>query len=414
MSNRSLPPFRPRPLPLVAAALLAAVLLAGLAGPDPSTASVPTAAEAAPLPGAPVEGGGAAGLAASAKRTPTPTPTPRPLLPTATTVASPTASPNPGGILFGVYPTEASATTSPSGTTVVARMQQLRGNRPFDAHLYMSYNDAGQSWFWSYYDGQLQQYAGASPPFSITLTLRYKLASTGSPADPAGYARWVTSVVARYGARIARYNIGNEGNITWGDPAASDGPFAGVNDAVVQGVIAAKQQLTAMGAASTVGFDVADTGNASDATYVQTLMTSGGTTFRAALGWFAWHTYPGVWPAGTGNTYQDMTTSLNRARTIMANNGLGSAVPLLVTETGYPVLDAVDQASRLQAILQAACDQRAALNIAQVSVFSLRDFNTASSTFTDHYGLTQSDAAMTIKPAWNVMLDAVQSSGCSR
>ncbi len=307
-------------------------------------------------------------------------------------------NPSSPRVLFGVYPGggngELGYVAPPSPDRIINSLNQLRGSQPFSVHLYTA---------WSWYDQQsldadIARYTGAG--YSVTLTIKYSPPS-GREGDANGFAGFVRTIVDRYGknAGVERFVIGNEINVANGNPDSSDGPIPGVRDATIQGVIAARQELQKIGSRAEVGTDVAVLDRNADAQFLQELTRQGGASFAAAISFIGINVYPGLWPAGTGDAYGDMTTYLQNARYAIDAAGLGSTVKIRVLENGFPTLDDAEQASRLNGFVRAVCDNAASLGITGYTWFDLWDANSASNSIYGHYGLLRSD--LSAKPSFS-------------
>ena len=346
------------------------------------------------------EGLGSHNTASKQKKQTTPTPTVTP------TQASTSSA---GQVLFGVYPGggtgEVGYVAPPSTSQIVGAINQLRGSRPASVHLYTA---------WSWYsqaalDTDIQNYTGAG--YSVSLTIKYSPPS-GNVGDTTGFAAFVRTVVDRYStnARVTQFVIGNEINVVNGDPGSSDGPIAGVGPAVIQGVIAARQELDRLHPSAQVGTDLAVLERNTDAQFMQGLAQQGGAQFVSAISFMGLNVYPGLWPVGSGDPYGDMATYLTNARYTLSSSGFGPGVSINVLENGYPTLDENQQSTKLDAFVHAVCDNASALGITGYSWFDLWDANTASTSIFGHYGLLRSD--MTQKPAFARYQQAFASS-CS-
>ncbi len=321
---------------------------------------------------------------------------------TPTTTATPTPVENSGTgsgqVLFGVYPGggngQVGYVAPPSSSQIVAVVDQLRGGRPASVHLYTAW-----SWYdQSALDADIHTYSSAG--YAIALTIKYSPPS-GHVGDVAGFASFVQSVVERYGtnANVKEYVIGNEINVVNGDPGSSDGPISGVREATIQGVISASQALARLGSRAKVGTDLAVLDRNVDAKFMQDLAQQGGSNFMSAISVMGLNVYPGLWPVGTGDPYQDMATYLTNARYTLSSAGFGQNVSIDVLENGYPTLDENLQSTKLDGFVRAICDNTTALGISGYSWFDLWDANTSSTSIYGHYGLLRSD--LTKKPAFS-------------
>ncbi len=310
-------------------------------------------------------------------------------------------------MIFGVYPDAGNGqignASSPEHALVLDAIQQLRGNQPFDVHLYTAWswhNDADL-------DAKINAYTAAG--LTITLTIKYS-PPAGSDGDVKGYARFVQKIVRRYGANpaVQRYVIGNEANVTWGDPGSSDGPFKNASRAVVEGVAAASQQLSLMRSSAQVGTSMAIIEPGHDARFLQQLATLGGRQFMRSVSFIGINVYPGIWPVGTGDPYADMVTHLQTTRSGMSRAGFGPAVSIAVLENGFPTTDDADQTARLTLMTQAVCSVASEVGVSSFSWFGLIDADSQSDNPYAHFGLLRSDLSK--RPAFDRYQEVVATS----
>ena len=298
------------------------------------------------------------------------------------------AAPQP--VMFSVYPEGGNGEVgyvSASGEDVIlASLNQLRGDRPFSVHLFTA---------WSWHDEQdldakIARYSSAG--LFITLSIKYS-PPNGREGDIAGYSKFVETVVRRYGSNpnLHRFVIGNEANVTWGNPSSSDGPFANSAEAIARGTISAKRVLARMKSTAQVGFNIAITERNTDAAFIQKLVDLGGESFVQSVSFLGINVYPGLWPVGSGDAYTDMTAYIGDARYALTAAGLGPNVSLDILENGFPTADDEAQELRLEQMVQAVCDSRAEFGVTGYSWFGLLDADSASSNEFAHYGLLRSD-----------------------
>ena len=291
---------------------------------------------------------------------------------------------------FSVYPEggngEVGYVAASDDDRVLEALDTLRGEQEFGVYLFTA-------WSWHNQDDldrKIDLYTDRG--YQITLMIKYS-PPDGREGDADGYARFVSGVVQRYAENSAmqRFVIGNEANVTWGNPGSSDGPFMGVEDAIVHGVIAARRAIFAAGSDAELGFNIAITGRDYDAWWVQQLTSNGGAEFVAAVQFMGFNVYPGLWPEGTGDAYADMATYLGDARHALTAAGLGRSVSLVVLENGFPTPDDTDQAERLKQMVQAVCDTRYEHGVSGYTWFGLLDADSSSDNQFAHYGLLRSD-----------------------
>ncbi|HMM43441.1 MAG TPA: hypothetical protein PKA95_16225 [Thermomicrobiales bacterium] len=307
-------------------------------------------------------------------------------------------------VIFGVYPDAGNGqvgnVSSPEHAQVIDAIQQLRGNQPFDVHLYTAWswhNDADL-------DAKINAYTAAG--LAITLTIKYS-PPVGRDGDVKGYAKFVQQIVRRYGsnAAVQRYVIGNEANVTWGDPSSSDGPFKNASRAVVDGVAAASQQLALMKSPAQIGTSMAIIEPGHDARFLQSLATMGGRQFVRSVSFIGINVYPGIWPVGSGDPYADMVTHLRTTRSAMSRAGFASGVSIAVLENGFPTADDADQSARLTPMVKAVCSVAGEVGVSSYSWFGLIDSDSWSDNPYAHFRLLRSDLSK--RPSFDLYKEAV-------
>ena len=291
----------------------------------------------------------------------------------------------------------------------MAALEQLRApGRPFVLHLYASYTGA-DGWSAAQQVGQeIEQYGHAG--FQTELVLCYRPADGGSSGDIGGFVEFVRQTVQSLGPMpgFVSLQVTNEAN-QGGSPNTSDGYYAGAKDALIDGVIAAKDEIRTNGFDQVkVGFNWAYATDGSESAFWRYLGRRGGRRFVDNLDWVGLDAYPGTWgPALGGRGLAAETTSFMdgalRAlrRTYLPLAGIPRTVPLRVSETGFPTgpgrTDAM-QVTVMKAAADAVYDARGAYNITGYRWFDLRDADSSSSSFESQYGLMRDDYSP--KPAF--------------
>ena len=243
--------------------------------------------------------------------------------------------------------------------------------------------------------------------YLVELQVRYHPAA-GQEGNVAGFIAFVREVVDRFGSnpRVVGLQVTNEVNFTV-SPDSSDGAYAGARDALIGGVIAAKDEARRRGFRQlTVGFNwFYRTDPNSEAGFWGYLRDHGGPAFVAAVDWVGLDAYPGtVFPPveAPGGERDAMVAAMSQLRRcFMPIAGLGSNMPIHVEENGWPTgpgrtEDAQVQA--LQTMVRAVHDFRGTYGVTDYRWFDLRDHNTSSSNFQHHYGLLRDDYSP--KPAF--------------
>src|SRR5215208_8202926 len=270
----------------------------------------------------------------------------------------------------------------PPGREVVVRL-----NRMFWAG-----GDAGLARFAALVDGY------ARSGFRTELQVRYH-PPEGRAGDIAGWLEYVRAAVRTFAPRpsVVALSITNEANLP-GSPNTSDGFYAGVRDALVQGVIAARAEADRLGRPDlSIGFSYADRNSpAADDAFWDELGRKGGAAFAAAVGHVGLQVYPGLfWPPVTTDPAGDVVEALNLLRGCwMPKAGLGPAVPLWVTENGYATRGGTGeqrQAADLTATLAALARYSGTLGITDYRYFNLRDNRSTGPDLFDAVGLLFDD-----------------------
>jgi hypothetical protein len=329
-------------------------------------------------------------------------------------------------LVFGIYPGGAAGTVGAAGQTrqevPEARRQALRqlrggGSRPFVLHLYESYtrpSDAAAIPTWL-----ASEIAGyTADRFEIELVLASR------PADPsgdvAGFTEFVRARVRQLASnrRVAHVQVTNEANVA-GAPNAADGAYPGARDALVRGVIAAKEEARRVGRPKLqIGFNWAYQRGSAEAAFFSSLRAAGGSAFADAVDWVGLDAYPGTWgpalsPGDPAAAVRKATLDAIRTlrRTLMPRAGLSRA-RVHISESGYPTGPARSETMQqtvMRAAVGAVAAARGKYRVTDYRWFDLRDADTANASFESHYGLTRDD--YTPKPAFFTYRDLISRLG---
>ena len=234
----------------------------------------------------------------------------------------------------------------------------------------------------------------------------------GREGDIEGFEQFVRTAVRRLGRRraVAGFSITNEANFP-ASPNTSDGAYEGVVDALVTGVIAARQELRKLKRPRLdVGFNVMWRYSPdSDRKFWEDIGAHPeAAAFRRAVGNVGVQVYPGlVWPPSRlpGRTAGDeIAEALTLVRDCyMPKAGLDRRVQLWVSENGYATnlgRDEDSQATDLESTLDAVSKWSGALGITDYRYFNLRDNNSDGTDLFSAIGLLRDD--YTRKPAFAV------------
>jgi hypothetical protein len=328
-------------------------------------------------------------------------------------------------LVFGIYPGGAAGTVGPARQTrpevPEARREALRqlrgGARPFVLHLYDSYtrpSDSGAVPPWL--ASEIADYT--ADDFQIELVLAYRPADRSG--DVPGFTDFVRARVRQLAPnpRVVHLQVTNEANVA-GAPNAADGAYPGARDALVRGVIAAKDEARRAGRPKLqIGFNWAHERGPAAKAFFSSLRAAGGSAFADAVDWVGVDAYPGTWgpplPAGDpASAVRKSTLDAIRTlrRTHLPRAGLSRA-KLHVSESGYPTGPGRShkmQQTVLRAVVRAVDDARAKYGVTDYRWFDLRDADTADRSFESHYGLTRDDYSP--KPAFLTYRDLIARHG---
>ncbi|HEX2126319.1 MAG TPA: hypothetical protein VHF45_07150, partial [Thermoleophilaceae bacterium] len=245
--------------------------------------------------------------------------------------------------------------------------------------------------------------------YLVELQLRYH-PSPEQEGDLAAWESHVRDVVRRFGAnpRVVAIQVTNEVNITF-SPDSSDGAYEGARDALIRGVIAAKDEARRRGHRQLeIGFNWAyRTDPGSESTFWNHLRDNAPKAFHEALDWVGVDAYPGtVFPTAhtQGGERDGMVNAFSTFRCYAAGAGISERVPIKVEENGWPTEPPArsyeKQAEVLETLVRAVHDFRGTYNITDYRWFNLRDGDTTSANFQTQYGLMTDEYEP--KPAYPV------------
>jgi hypothetical protein len=268
--------------------------------------------------------------------------------------------------------------------------------------------------FWSDGEEGFRRYLELAERFTrrgylIELQVRYH-PSPEQEGDIAAWTEHVRQVIRRFGPnrRVIALQIANEVNITF-SPDSSDGAYEGARDALVQGVLAAKDEVRRTGHRNlAIGFNWAyRTDPPNETSFWQSLRDKGGPAFVAALDWIGLDAYPGtVFPPAQsqGGERDGMVNAMSSLRCYARIPGIPESVPMKIEENGWPTQPPSrsyeKQAEVLELMVRAAHDFRGTYNVVDYRWFNLRDGDTSSPLLFQHFGLLESDYDK--KPAFDV------------
>lgn len=216
-----------------------------------------------------------------------------------------------------------------------------------------------------------------------------------------GWLDFVRRTVRAEGHRIALLQICEEPNV---DLPALDGSTPNIRQALVQGVIAAKEEALACGHDLAVGFNAALNFDPAD-TFWPELGALADERFHRALDYVGLDFFPDVFRPVPPERLAEVVAAVLAGfrRDSLAKAGIGPSVPVRICEHGWPT--GPDRSERRQAevveeVVRTVAGLAAELTIESYAFFSLRDADSAGSGAFDRFGLLRDD--YTRKPAFDV------------
>jgi hypothetical protein len=280
----------------------------------------------------------------------------------------------------------------------LAKLAELRRpGAPFPLRLTRFFWRDGEAGFRSFL-ALTEQYT--SHGFPVELQVRYQ-PSQEQEGDIDAWVEHVREVVRRFGPNrlVVGLQIANEVNLTFSQDS-SDGSYDGARDALVRGVIAAKQEAERLGYGQLrIGFNWAyRTDPASETSFWQALRDRGGQQFGRSLDYIGLDVYPGTFfpPAESDmNGYRDaMVNAMSAIRCYATIPSIPASVPIEIGENGWPTFPGrsyEDQANTLRVMVQAVHDFRGTYNVRDYRWFNLRDSKTGDPGVFQNSGLLEDD-----------------------
>lgn len=237
------------------------------------------------------------------------------------------------------------------------------------------------------------------------------LRNTGFELD-----RWldlVRTVIRRHGDVLSSLQITNEPNLSF-----MDGSKPYVLDALVHGVIAAKDEVRRQGLAVDVGFGSVPQSPVALPAFWDNTAAKGGPAFVDAVDFVGHNFYVDVFesPVDPGEISSRVEAVLRDLRfRDLVSAGISASVPIRVAENGWPtgtnpftnVARTYErQADVIDSVVQAVHRLRSELNISHYMLFDLRDADSSNPDMFHHFGIMRDDYSA--KPAYDTFKGLVR------
>ncbi len=259
----------------------------------------------------------------------------------------------------------------------------------------------------------------AAAGFQTELQVRYH-PGPGQEGDMAAWEAYVRQAASILGRRpsVTALSITNEANFT-ASPNTSDGAYEGVRQAIVTGILAARDELDRMHRTDVeLGFSFAWRWiPSSDVSFWDELGARGNAEFRAAVDYVGLQVYPHlVWPPAplpgrsAGDEVVEALTLLRHC--YMPKAGLGPEVDLWISENGYATnlgRTEAQQNASLTSTLAEVHRYSGTLGVTDYRWFNLRDNNSTGPDLFDAVGLLRDDYSE--KPTFGTYRAAIEQLG---
>ncbi|MER6277689.1 hypothetical protein ABT202_15530 [Streptomyces sp900105245] len=214
-----------------------------------------------------------------------------------------------------------------------------------------------------------------------------------------GWLEFVREAVRTGGPHLASVQICEEPNA---DLPVVDGSIPNVLNALVEGVIAAKQEARALGHSLAVGFNAVPTFNPAD-TFWSELAALADDRFRQSLDYVGLDFFPDVFrPIAAEQLAEAVTAVLTTfRRSDLRKAGIPDSVAIHICENGWPTgpgRSEQQQAAVLETVVRTVTALAADLHIDGYSFFALRDADSTGEGLFHRFGLLRDD--YTPKPAF--------------
>ncbi|MFI5531245.1 hypothetical protein ACIA8O_22210 [Kitasatospora sp. NPDC051853] len=216
-----------------------------------------------------------------------------------------------------------------------------------------------------------------------------------------GWPEFVRDAVRTGGPHLTSVQICEEPNL---DLPTVDGSRPNVLNALVQGVLAARQEADALDHPVAVGFNAVPSFDPAD-TFWSDLgaLADAEPRFRPSLDYVGLDFFPDVFRPVPDDHLADAVTAVLTGfrRTSLPRAGIPDTVPIRVCENGWPTGPGRSedrQAATLETVIRTVAASSTTLNLDGYSLFALRDADSNAEGLFHHFGLLRDD--YTPKPAF--------------
>lgn len=214
--------------------------------------------------------------------------------------------------------------------------------------------------------------------------------------DLDGWLTFIRQAIRRYNSMLATLQITEEANVTMTPEV--DGCIPQVREALVRGVITAKEEIQRSGLDIQVGFNAAPSFDPAD-DFWPAISALGGQAFLDALDYVGFDFFPDVFrplPDAREATLRTAVAGvLSHFRNVsLAAGNIPQTYPIHITEHGWPTGPARSperQAEVVELVIRTIHEHRKQFNITHYEHFALRDANSSNPDLLSQFGLLRDD-----------------------
>lgn len=308
------------------------------------------------------------------------------------------------GLTFGIYPgsgagtdnsTELASGAPDNAVLIREALVKLQPTRKqFLVRCYLHYIGFGKTK--NHTPENPIQYVAANRKLDLVLGYQSK------NGDINDWTAFVRQQIAHYGEHLAKIQLAEEPNLR--NMPAVDGDSPNVHEAVIQGVIAAKDEAHQRGLPIEVGFNGILTFDSNN-NFWRKIGDMATPAFFDSLDYVGLDFFPDVFrPISQEELSPAIQAGLQHYRTVsLAEAKIPDTVPIHITENGWatsPDRSAARQAEVLETVIRTIHACRAAINITHYELFDLRDADSKNPNIFYQFGIMRDDYSP--KPAFEV------------
>ncbi|WP_435353140.1 hypothetical protein [Emticicia sp. SJ17W-69] len=318
------------------------------------------------------------------------------------------------GLIFGIYPGSGVGIEMEGGSGLIKGktddpnqihkgLHYLSGSKPFLVRAYTQYVGFGIGKYLT--PSNVEQYCNDNRKLDLAICYR----TNDSNMDD--WKSFIRKIITEYKDVLEKLQITEEPNNPDG-ASGGDGGSLYVKQAIIEGILAAKEEIQHLGLDIQLGFNAVISFDPND-TFWKDMANLSSPAFVNALDYIGLDFYPGVFrplpPNVSLKEAVKMVLSHFRNQNLV-EAGIPQHIPLHITENGWPTNELrteAQQAEAIEQIIKTVFEVRKALNITHYEFFDLRDCDILNNGL--QFGLMRED--YTPKPAFNVFARTINELG---